>query len=199
MKWGRVEVGADFLFVVALFLYWDDQGIVWMTLLACGLHEMGHLMTLQLLGGQLIRLRLSAVGAEMVVQGALRYSGEILLALSGPLANLLTALTVARWGDSDVFCGINLALALLNCLPVARLDGGRILYALSSLFLGLERGMWLCGVVDWGCSMLLMVVGVGVLAAGGSFTLLILAVWVVWTQKTWKFNKKTLARLEKNE
>lgn len=193
MRWGRVEVGAGFLLVVALALYWDDQGVVQWALLGCAVHEIGHLVALRLLGGRLRCLRLGGVGAEMIIQGQLSYRGEIVLALSGPLANFLVVLVAARCGRGHLFCGINLVLGVLNLLPVARLDGGRALYALCCMLMGTERAGTLCRGLDWCCGLALLASGVAILVVGGSFTLLLFAVWVLWTQKTWKFHKKRLA------
>ncbi len=193
MRWGRVEVGAGFFLVVALALYWDDQGIVPLALLACTLHELGHLTALKLLGGRLRRLHLSAVGAEMEIQGGLSYLGEVLLALSGPMANVLTAILVAEWGECPLFCGLNLVLAAINLLPVARLDGGRAIYALCCSRWGTEGGDRVRRWLDLLCATALLVAGVSGLAVGGSFTLLIFAIWAVWSQKTWKIHKKSLA------
>lgn len=178
---------------MALALYWDDQGVVPLALLACILHELGHLLTLRLLGGELSCLRLSGVGAEMIIQGQLGYWGDLELALSGPLTNLLVALAIAKWGSDHLFCGLNLALCALNLLPMTRLDGGRGLYSLCSLVGGTDWAEDVRRWADWFCSAILVVSGVAVLAVGGSFTLLIFATWAVWTQKTWKFHKKRLA------
>lgn len=193
MRWGRVEVGAGFLLVVALALYWDDQGIVPLAIIACTLHELGHLVALKLLGGQLRCLRLSGVGAEMVIQGRLSYGGEIWLALAGPLANFGVALAVAKWGNDHLFCGLNFVLGTLNLLPVARLDGGRVLYSLCCMLFGVEPAGRVQWWLDWCCGLALLVLGMAILAVGGSFTLLILAGWMLWMQKTWNFHKKRLA------
>lgn len=195
MRWGRVEVGAGFLLVVSLALYLDDQGIVVLALLACCLHELGHLAVLYLLGGQLGCLRLSGVGAEMAVQGQLSYLGEIWLALAGPLANLL-AVAVGTGGEGyPLFCGINLALGALNLLPVAGLDGGRAVYALCCILLGEEEARGVSLWLSRGSALFLLGAGIWVIMTGGSFTLLLLAVWVV--QKNWRFPKKRLARWTK--
>ncbi len=193
MSWGKIELGASFLLVVAMALYWDSQGIVPLALLACGFHELGHLVALKLLGGRLLRLRLTGVGAEMIVGGGLSDWGQLVLALSGPLANLTLAVGYAYYQISDLFSGLNLALCILNLLPVSGLDGGRAIYALGVIFWGEELAEGFSDLLNWVCTLILLVAGVGVLASGGSFTLLILAVWVGWTQKTWKLGKKTLA------
>ncbi len=193
MNWGRVEVSGSFLLVVAGALYWDNQGIVPLALLACGLHELGHFFVLKGLGGRLHCLRLTGIGAEMVIGGGLSHVGEVMLALAGPLANLVVALIATYYNVSDLFAGLNLALCTLNLIPVSRLDGGTALYFTCCALWGEEVAEGISRLLDGGFALALLVAGVWVLAVGGSFTLLILAVWVAWGQKTWNFPKKTLA------
>lgn len=188
-----MEIGGSFLLVVAVALYWDNQGIVPLALLACMLHELGHFVALKSLGGRLHRLRLTGIGAEMVVGGRLSDFGQVILALAGPMANLIVALICTYYNVSDLFVGLNLALCALNLLPVSRLDGGRAVHFFCSALWGEAVGEGLSRLLDGGFALVLLVAGVWVLAIGGSFTLLILALWVTLGQKTWNFTKKTLA------
>ena len=129
MRLGRVEVSAGCLLLLAWLNYWDTQGVVPLALAACLLHELAHYGALRLAGAGVRRVRLTAVGAEMEVEGALSYGGDCLAALAGPGCNLLLALGFCRWERGRLFAGLNLALGCFNLLPVGRLDGGRALYA----------------------------------------------------------------------
>ncbi len=188
-----MEVGADFMLVVALSLYLDKQGVVMAALMACTLHEMGHFLALYSMGGRLRILRLSCVGAEMAVESQLGYGGEVVLAISGPLVNLVVAVTLSWLGIDPLFCGINLTLGLLNLCPAQRLDGGRAVYSLCCMVFSEDVAQR----VEWGCNicvtLLLLTFGCGTLALGGSFTLLVLAIWILWTGKIEVGRKKTLA------
>lgn len=184
MRWGRVEVGEDFLFVIALALYLDDQGVVPLALLVCGFHELGHLMALYALGGRLSALRLSWVGAEMAVEGRLGYWGELVLALAGPAINIIIAFLFGYFEISPLFCGLNLALGVLNLLPAQRLDGGRAVYALCCHVRGPGLALTVMRGTEGVLALLLLTAGSVTLALGGSFTLLFLAIWVLWTGKS---------------
>ena len=129
MRLGRVEVSAGCLLLLAWLNYWDTQGVVALGLLACLLHELAHYGALRLAGAGVRRVRLTAVGAEMEVEGNLSYGWDCLAALSGPGCNLLLALLCCRQPWGRLFAGLSLALGCFNLLPVGRLDGGRALYA----------------------------------------------------------------------
>lgn len=120
--------------MVAALIYLDGQGVVLRVLLACVLHELGHWTAVRLLGGRVQALRLTAVGAEMVLDSgrALSYGREAAAAFAGPAVNLLLAWVSAQTGRY-LFAGINLCLGLINLLPIRRLDGARVLYCLLSL------------------------------------------------------------------
>lgn len=85
----------------------------------------------------------------------LPYRDELCIAAAGPLANFLAAMCtvalVALVGAFDgalFFTVCNLALALLNLMPVSGLDGGRMLSALVLPAMGLARGETLLSVVS---------------------------------------------------
>ena len=68
-------------------------------------------------------------GARMELEGLLSYGREMAVAVGGPLASFLGA----AWayplpcGGAGIFFWANLALGVVNLLPVGTLDGGRIL------------------------------------------------------------------------
>ena len=113
--------------MLAALIYLDGQLVLW-GVLACVLHECGHWAVIVLLGGRVRALRLTAVGAEMELDGRrpLSYGREAAAALAGPAVNLIAAALSARAG-AYLFAGLNLCFGLLNLLPIGALDGGRAL------------------------------------------------------------------------
>ena len=91
MEQNRVEVSAGFLLLAAWLNYWDRQGVFPQVLLACVLHELGHLLALRWLRVPVEKLRVTAVGAELRIAGSLSYRGELAAALAGPAVNLVLA------------------------------------------------------------------------------------------------------------
>lgn len=175
---GRVEVTGGFLLLMAWLNYCDAQSLLPAALSAAAAHELGHLTAIYVAGGQVSRLRLTAVGAELRLEGTLSYGRELLCALAGPLVNLLLAFGAARLG-AVVFAGLNLVLGLFNLLPLSALDGGRALSCLTALLLGPESARRLLVCIDIVLTAVLLACGSAVLGAGGSVTLLLVAVWVL--------------------
>ena len=127
MRLGRVEATGGFFLMLAWLNYLDRSFIVPMATAACVAHELGHFFMIQLLKGEVKRIRLTAVGAEMVLGQPLGYWQEGMCALAGPGVNLLLAMVCCGFRNGLAFAGLNLALAIFNLLPVRQLDGGRAL------------------------------------------------------------------------
>ena len=179
----RVEVTGGFLLMLAWLNYTDVQGLLPAALCAATAHELGHWLAISLLGGRVTRLRLSAVGAEMRLERTMSYFRELLCALAGPAVNILLAIGTA-WlcgGRGLVFAGMNLALGLFNLLPVRALDGGRSLFCVSALCMGIEYAQRLGEAVDRVILFLLLLAAVIVLKMGGSVTLLAAALWMFFS------------------
>lgn len=119
-------------------------------MLACCFHELGHLLSIRLLSGDIKLIRLTAVGAEMVLCRPMGYGQEMVAALAGPGVNLLLAVLCCRWSWGTLFAGLNLALGCFNLLPVGRLDGGRFLHGLLAVFCGLNVAEQIGALLD-GC------------------------------------------------
>lgn len=96
------------------------------------LHEVGHMLTATLLGVPVREIGLELRGAYVRRAHATRRRDEILIAVSGPLMNLLIAMPfifVPRLGLQLATC--NLMLGVINLLPLPSSDGLRILRNLS--------------------------------------------------------------------
>lgn len=110
--------------------------------LALCLHEAGHLLCARLLGVEIRELRLLPIGGSIRMENPYRLPAAKLAAaaLSGPGANLITAVAaaaMAHWGllrdeTAGAFIRPSLLLMFFNLLPALPLDGGRALYALTS-------------------------------------------------------------------
>ena len=179
MRLGRVEVTGGFLLLLAWLNYLDRSLLVPAALIACACHEFGHLITIRLLGGAVRGIRLTAIGAELVLARPLGYWQEGLSALAGPGANLLLALACCNISGGLTFAGLNLALAVFNLLPVGQLDGGRALHCTLALLAGPEAadraGEWM----DCLCTSGALAAGLLLAVFGGNITLLLVAFWLL--------------------
>lgn len=95
------------------------------------LHEVGHILAARSLGVPVREFGLKLGGAYVRRAPADRRRDEILIAASGPLMNLLIVfplIFVPHLGPQLATC--NLALGVINLLPLPHSDGMRILRSL---------------------------------------------------------------------
>ena len=150
--------------------------------------ELGHLAAAVACGVRITGMRLDLFGARLELPGLLSYRQELLVALGGPAANLLTATVLFRaWtacgcpvcGASPSLSGWALVLGVLlpaslglcavNLLPVASLDGGRILSCLLSMTLGADAARRVLRLLSLFLLTLLWLLSVYALLRAGQF------------------------------
>lgn len=175
----RVEVTGGFLLLLAWLNYLDRSLLVPLALAACAAHELGHIFMIRLLGETIKGIRLTAIGAELLLPRPLGYWQEGMSALAGPSANLLLALAACGLEGGAVFAGLNLALALFNLLPVGRLDGGRALHCTLALLAGPGAADRVAGWLDSLCTAGALAAGLLLAVFGGNVTLLLVAFWLL--------------------
>ena len=115
-----------------LMLLYDKSGLAAMSLLAAGLHEIGHILAASAMKIPIGAMRFDLLGARIDVKGRmLSYGEEWLLCASGPLSSLAFSLIGSFfWSHSGLaiaFSCASLLLGLLNLLPIQTFDGGRML------------------------------------------------------------------------
>ncbi len=120
------------LMVAALILTHSYLSLA--ALLAAAIHECGHILAARVCKISLCEMRLGIFGASLSTSSGLcSYKKEIFLAAAGPFFNFLTVALfypiIKNANDfSELFLAASLFLGILNLLPIADLDGGRILY-----------------------------------------------------------------------
>lgn len=163
-------------------LFWLDEGIGLLPwgLLACLMHELGHVAAAAACGGRIDRLSLTAVGAELSFSynTPLSYGQDCLVALAGPAVNLVAGggCLILGWHLPAV---ANLGIGAFNLLPVQPLDGGRVLYGLLADRLDPDWAERLMTALA-GC-LTGILVGVGLITAVqyANVTLLLTAGWLL--------------------
>lgn len=106
-------------------------------------HEMGHVFAARMYDIKVLSVQMLPFGGVAVMEdsGNLTAGREIVIALAGPLQNLMligASLLLHAIGIWDgpflsYFIQSNLLIALFNLLPILPLDGGKISQALCSL------------------------------------------------------------------
>jgi len=158
------QTGAVMLFVVLIF--------------ACVLlHEFGHIFTARAFGVKTPDVTLLPIGGvarlERIPEKPME---EFLIALAGPMVNVVIALVLMLAGANlnpallgnvegasvpliDRLAMVNLFLAVFNLIPAFPMDGGRVLRALLASQLGFVRATTLAASIGQGIAFLLGFIG----------------------------------------
>lgn len=158
------EAGMTVLFVILVF--------------ACVLlHEFGHIFTARAFGVKTPDVTLLPIGGvarlERVPERPLH---EFLIALAGPMVNVVIALGLAAAGASlnpaslasvdnggvpliDRLAMVNLFLAVFNLIPAFPMDGGRVLRALLASQMGFVRATGIAATIGQGIAFLFGFIG----------------------------------------
>jgi len=161
MSWKLGRVAGIDLFLhptfLLVFLFTGGMPVLFVAaLFGCVLlHELGHALMARRFGIETEDITLYPIGGVARLRRMPRAPGaELLIALAGPAVNfaIVAALLVlqtlglagAGYGSwFDAFVGslmlVNLALGLFNLIPAFPMDGGRVLRALLSGWLGRAR------------------------------------------------------------
>lgn len=126
-----VKISFSF-FALLIFISVADKSIhLCPAMLFSLLHECGHFFALAVFKERGSCLKIGFFGGEIIRRGFCgeNYLKEAIINASGPLFNVAAAILCFFAGRKN-FCGINLAIALFNLLPIESLDGGKMLCAL---------------------------------------------------------------------
>lgn len=120
---------------VTLLILLDKSLLSLLALGAALTHELGHIITMLILGTRVSEIEITFFGAEIrtgaASQGTLK---SIAIFASGAAANILSAVIVYALPSAPFealfFAGASASLAAVNLLPIRTLDGGCILEAM---------------------------------------------------------------------
>lgn len=182
----KIHSTGQFWLIFGTLLLVASLRVLFLFGVACLVHELGHLLALRFLGGELESLRLTGMGA--VIESRRRrmfsYREECLLAISGPIASFVLAFFAFCWGEdfgnegAYLLSALSFVLGVFNLLPARPLDGGWLLRSLLAHRMGLDTGERLCLAVTRMIGIILLVMGSYLLIKGGNFSLLLCGCWL---------------------
>lgn len=104
-------------------------------IIAAGIHELGHILAVFLLKGQITRIRIG-VGGAVIAGEDLGVVKNSICVIAGPLFGAMPLLLVRFFPRIGL---ISLLLSAYNLLPFWPLDGGRILAILSDEIISVRK------------------------------------------------------------
>ena len=180
----KIIVSPTVPLLLALFVLLSSPLLLGALLLAALTHELGHCAMLRWLRARVTAVRITALGAEMRIEGRLSYGGEVLAAAAGPAVNLLLAPLLAYggrlWEMLYLFAGTQLVLGLFNLLPILPLDGGSMLWNLLARITEPYTADRVMTAVGFGTAAVLTLAAVWAAWQGGGFFFLLAALGLLW-------------------
>ena len=131
------------LFLLFLMLAFDTAWVTALTLLVAAIHELGHIGAAILFGvGDMSMPTAVLTGLRIRPSRLLSYREEVIIAMGGPLANILLFLLLLPVIKSSEYVFtlalINLFTAISNLIPIRGWDGHRVLIGLLATRLSPE-------------------------------------------------------------
>lgn len=134
-----IVIKFDFIFfaIITLFTILDKSGVGLLGLLACIMHEIGHIIAFILVGNKPKELAFEGGGMKLVKgDNFLSYHKELIILLSGSLVNFIMFFIFYFSTDTinniSIFAMVHLVLGIFNLLPINTLDGAKILNIILS-------------------------------------------------------------------
>lgn len=188
LKFGKVKISLGFLVMIALLVLLDGTVYMFYILGSVFAHELAHILAIRRVNGRISAVTFKAFRICIELPNNLiSYRDEIWIAFAGPLTNLcilgctlLVCLFYKSFPGAIFLCATNLALFLLNMLPVEFLDGGRMLKSWLLTQMEPDTAERICGVISGACIFPLLAGGILLLSKTGyNLSLLVIAVYLL--------------------
>lgn len=181
----RVEIRFLFVAVITLCLLLDQTQAAFYGLLASLMHETGHLIAFAMTGCRPRKIAFEMTGIALTKSTVnLSYRKELVVLVAGSAVNLIIfGIAVLIAGDIDrvdMFAAAHLVVGVMNLLPIAALDGGKIMSLLLMQSCSEQRANAICFGVQLIFIAFIMNYSIGTILQGElNFTLLILLFYLI--------------------
>ena len=131
IKGKKIQISVYFALLLTLVFALSPQGYAPVGFVCCLLHETGHLLCMKAVGCRIKGVAFGVYGMRIDSDLPLSFKKEALVALGGPMANIILAVIGIALGNR-MFALANTAVAVFNLLPVESTDGHSALKSLLS-------------------------------------------------------------------
>lgn len=147
IKLGKLTVYPGFLFLFAVFFYFDPGWIIPAAGISVLCHELGHIIAMRIFRIPVKSIEFSITGIAIKIYDlSVGYGAELITAIAGPIGSFLlsyTATCLGKYSSFDylyIISGMSLVYGFFNLIPARPLDGGTALCTAFYMVLGRENG-----------------------------------------------------------
>ena len=146
----KLIIDFTFFTAIALFFYFDDTGIGFLSIAACIIHEIGHVFALAIKKKSLFSLTFYGGGIKMGYEK--NAETPLIILMSGSLLNLIVFAVLYYLFQGNytlkIFAVLNLIIGVFNLLPLKYFDGGRIFEKVLVVFVPMKVANFIIKIKD---------------------------------------------------
>jgi len=186
----KVKVTYPFAIMMAVFIFFDSENKLLLTVFSMLIHEMGHISALLYKNIPIQKIIIGMTGANIVYGNdrLTSYADDIFIAVMGSVFNFITvviSLFVENIFSLDMsfFIGINAVLGAFNMAPIIPLDGGRAMLGIISLKAGLSEAEEILRRMSIAEAVIGIIIGIILIYNSKNYTLLLVSVVILLYNK----------------
>lgn len=135
----KISFHFSFFAIIAVLMLINDFIYTLYGLYACILHELGHLLVMQIFHMEVIQVIFYGAGIKIKMDKEKFYPvlHEFVMLLGGCIVNFLTFMLIGfqtEYTELQIFGIINLSIGMFNLFPLSHFDGGKILHLMIDKF-----------------------------------------------------------------
>ena len=169
----KIHIRFGFVFVLAIAIIIFPIKVIFAWLLAAAFHEIGHILSLSIMGKGIENISLGFSGASIQTE-PMTYKQEILAAASGPVFGSVLILFSDYIPMISIFAFIN---TVINLIPLYPMDGGRVLRGLIYIIFKETVARKICNITFYMQYVMLLIGGVFVSLKFSTYWILIATIF----------------------
>ncbi|HEY9060326.1 MAG TPA: M50 family metallopeptidase [Pseudobacteroides sp.] len=191
------KVKIDFLFLITITImvvcgYAEEYIAAYLSML---LHELGHTFPAMFFGNSISFIKISPFGLKAEIEGKNTRTERIIIYICGPLTNILLFIISVIIANTfpyhksifTLIAYLNISLAVFNLLPVMPLDGGRIVFELTSARMGSFKAHSYICCVSYVLSVFFIILGCVLVSYSlVNFSLILIGIFIFGELKSFK-------------
>ncbi len=202
----HTKFDSKLIIFVLFFFVLGFEDLYFLFLIFAIVHELAHMIVGILLGFQPSKICIMPFGAYIsfkidiknyntkILRGRICSLKKLLVALAGPMCNIIIALIYLFIEDYIIISYINILLAIFNLLPIYPLDGGRSIKQVLIMLYGRRKALKYTNNISNIALLILIIIGLVFCFITKSLIILITLIYLIYIRK----KEDELYRLKEN-